>query len=401
MKTKVYFIFLMCIVMLSSQKANSQCSGCSDFTSVLTASERKALAIQFAPELRFDDDADTYPNFANDIFEASSNNTDCSSSSQLSQTVSDDYSAESDFSSAKEHIATYYLVQNSGTRYYIDYWWAYYRQPNCISATGGHDYDWEHLVVQVNLVSGTYEKVSVTFFQHSGWYTKTFNSSNMTLVGNHPVTYVGRKSHGNFHKGASCGAVQCCYYGDCRRVTEEKYFDVWSYTSLLSEITCSEAWAAWPGQWGNTGLGPLYKVPNKFSSGYAQATACKGDATTCISSDSQQGCEYSNYAKSVVLSDISASDASKSASSTESNSSVESETSSSSCNCNIEIYPNPVSTVVNINGTDQSSLVKIYNQQGELIKSIKGESQADVSELSKGVYFLQVENGKTIKFIKE
>jgi hypothetical protein len=374
---KNFSLLMLIIAMVSSiPEVLGQCSGCSDFTSVLTASARKALAVQFAPELRFDNGCDTYPNFADAIFAASSNNTDCNSSSKLNQTVADDYSAENSFTTGKAHIATYYLVQNSGTRYFIDYWWAYYRQPNCIGATGGHDYDWEHIVVQLNLESGVYKKVSVTYFQHAGWYTRTFNSSYITMVGDHPVSYVGKKAHGNYHFGASCGVIECLYYGDCRNTTALRYFDVWN-SNMLYEITCSNAWSAWPGQWGDTGNGPLYKVPSKFPTGYINAAACAAD-----------GSSQSNYASTVLLGNI-----------TSQKSALVNE--SPNVDVPFSIHPNPATNNIIVEGLSDNKKIEIYSQTGILVKSVKGQTEIDITELANGLYILKAEGNHITKFIKE
>lgn len=66
------------------------------------------------------------------------------------------------------------------------------------------------------------------------------------------------------------------------------------------------------------------------------------------------------------------------------------------------IYPNPVSSVLFIGTQQPIEVVKIYNLQGQLIKE-DSEGRVDVSQLSAGLYFIQLSiDGKTItkKFIK-
>ena len=67
------------------------------------------------------------------------------------------------------------------------------------------------------------------------------------------------------------------------------------------------------------------------------------------------------------------------------------------------IYPNPTQEVLFIESQQHIETVKVYNLQGQLIKE-DSKSRIDVSNLSVGLYFVQVSlDGKTItkKFIKE
>lgn len=69
----------------------------------------------------------------------------------------------------------------------------------------------------------------------------------------------------------------------------------------------------------------------------------------------------------------------------------------------INIYPNPTSSVLNIEVKEQTQ-ISIINILGEVIKTetIIESSQVDVSNLNPGVYFIQdSKSGKAIKFIKE
>lgn len=78
---------------------------------------------------------------------------------------------------------------------------------------------------------------------------------------------------------------------------------------------------------------------------------------------------------------------------------------SSSYNQNSEItlYPNPTSSILNIEVKDQTQ-ISIINMLGEVVKTetINSASKLDVSALNSGVYFIQdSKSGKAIKFIKE
>jgi hypothetical protein len=67
----------------------------------------------------------------------------------------------------------------------------------------------------------------------------------------------------------------------------------------------------------------------------------------------------------------------------------------------IIIYPNPVKNILKISGLEVESSVKIYNTRGQLFIDKKTNKLIDISTLQKGVYFLKIENNKTIPFIKQ
>ncbi len=69
---------------------------------------------------------------------------------------------------------------------------------------------------------------------------------------------------------------------------------------------------------------------------------------------------------------------------------------------NFSIYPNPTSGIVNLRSENEISVesAKVYSVQGNLVKSFSAEelqlsNQLNVSELSSGVYFLQLQSGKS------
>ena len=70
---------------------------------------------------------------------------------------------------------------------------------------------------------------------------------------------------------------------------------------------------------------------------------------------------------------------------------------------NFEIYPNPASDKISIFGIENIKSIKIFNSLGALVKHTKNATNIDVSELSRGVHFLQVDNGNIMikKFIKK
>lgn len=67
------------------------------------------------------------------------------------------------------------------------------------------------------------------------------------------------------------------------------------------------------------------------------------------------------------------------------------------------IYPNPVSDILSVNGIENINSVKIFNSLGALVKHTKSANDIDVSDLAKGIHFIQVDNGNimTKKFIKK
>lgn len=73
-------------------------------------------------------------------------------------------------------------------------------------------------------------------------------------------------------------------------------------------------------------------------------------------------------------------------------------------NKNISIYPNPAFDVLNISVKDGTEF-EIFNAAGQLVSKGKISGQkVQVSDLLKGVYFIQVKDNNNIqnlKFIKE
>jgi hypothetical protein len=72
---------------------------------------------------------------------------------------------------------------------------------------------------------------------------------------------------------------------------------------------------------------------------------------------------------------------------------------------NISIYPNPATAQLSINSDLKIERIEIMNVMGKTVKTIVNPSNTvDVSELTVGVYFLQVQTDKNVvskKFIKE
>jgi hypothetical protein len=67
------------------------------------------------------------------------------------------------------------------------------------------------------------------------------------------------------------------------------------------------------------------------------------------------------------------------------------------------MYPNPVGDRLYITGSNNYSL-RIFNQEGQLLMTVKNSSEIDVSSLSPGLYIIEIdsESVKTRqKFIKQ
>jgi hypothetical protein len=71
------------------------------------------------------------------------------------------------------------------------------------------------------------------------------------------------------------------------------------------------------------------------------------------------------------------------------------------------IYPNPSSNWIHINSEQEFSSFSIYNVSGQqvLCHNLNTDQRLDISSLSKGMYFLKLENDgqeiETLKLIKE
>lgn len=69
----------------------------------------------------------------------------------------------------------------------------------------------------------------------------------------------------------------------------------------------------------------------------------------------------------------------------------------------IKIFPNPSSNFIEITGLTTKNSYEIYNTLGKEVKKgiVSENEKIDIQNLTNGIYFLKLENKKTIKFIKE
>ncbi len=69
----------------------------------------------------------------------------------------------------------------------------------------------------------------------------------------------------------------------------------------------------------------------------------------------------------------------------------------------LNLYPNPVKEGLSISGLKKAQTFAIFSSNGKLLRkgSIGDDEQISVGNLTKGVYFIKLENGKTLKFTKK
>jgi len=228
------------------------------------------LAIRFAPQLRFDGGGgtcsaqDSYPMSAQTYFEIRSQQTVRLSNGDASTVTG-------------QLVPTYWKAFRCGRQYRIVYWFFYGYQFDCDCTSGEHDGDWEHLLV---VLSEDKSKVAaVTFFQHSGYYTRLGIRDGFGLVdGTHPVVYPGRNGHGSYHNTQSA-AQTCCYWED-HRDGSGPWLDTWvaPLRRLRPVAQGGEPWMdadlAGTFTWGEIGTHPMQNT-----SGDCGQQTCAGTPT--------------------------------------------------------------------------------------------------------------------------
>lgn len=68
-------------------------------------------------------------------------------------------------------------------------------------------------------------------------------------------------------------------------------------------------------------------------------------------------------------------------------------------NLDIQMYPNPVESIIYVNGLDKDADIKVIGTDGKIAKQVVGQ-QIEVSDLAKGMYLLSAD-GRMVKFIKK
>ncbi len=72
-------------------------------------------------------------------------------------------------------------------------------------------------------------------------------------------------------------------------------------------------------------------------------------------------------------------------------------------NNTIDLYPNPAKDTFKLSGLFKTENFSIYNTLGSLVKkgNISANDEINIQNLTKGMYFLKLEDGNTYKFMKE
>ena len=65
------------------------------------------------------------------------------------------------------------------------------------------------------------------------------------------------------------------------------------------------------------------------------------------------------------------------------------------------IYPNTTTNVLHISGNDEVEYLDIFDQSGRKLMTQKNVNTVDVSQLSAGIYFINVNNKEAFKFVKK
>ena len=63
-------------------------------------------------------------------------------------------------------------------------------------------------------------------------------------------------------------------------------------------------------------------------------------------------------------------------------------------------YPNPTSSLLNLPGISDKSIIAVHSISGQLVKEFKGNNSLDLSSLSNGVYFIIIRDGESTSRFK-
>jgi len=193
-----------------------------------------ALAAQFAPRLRFDQETTTGSGEQSKCFPGDPG----TYSAQRAQGASAVSLCNKDYSTiADGRVPTYYVASALGANaVIIRYWYFYAWQSTCFGGLGSHAADWESMAVLI--VDGQLRRVA--FVQHNGFYSR--EPGGFELVGaSHPVGYVGKNAHGTYHDAGGSGG--CLYFEDYRNPGGNDYhLDTWTNLVPLARGAGSPEW---------------------------------------------------------------------------------------------------------------------------------------------------------------
>ncbi len=193
-----------------------------------------ALAHQFAPRLRFDQETTTGSGDSSKCFpsDAGTYYTQRAQGATPQSLCNKDYSTISN-----NQVPIYYVANQVGTNaILIKYWFFYAYQSTCFLSFGSHAADWEAVAVLV--VNGQLKRTA--YFQHNGWYAKEIGNFEV-VNGTHPVGYVGKNAHGTFHDSGGSGG--CLYFEDFRNPGGNDYhLDSWNNLTPLQRGSGAPDW---------------------------------------------------------------------------------------------------------------------------------------------------------------
>jgi len=271
--------------------------------------------VKFAPQLRFTKDSARwgYPMSAQTFFNAlpkDANGVPIRTHGGGSVGVENN-----NFSTLRDgSIPTYFQERFIGDQVRINYWWFSGYQHECIpvlAPQSAHNGDWEH--VTVILKEDRSGIAAVSYYQHNGHYTRIAGihgpcspagtgrcdgSGGFDLDATHPIVYVGRIAHGNYHNTNRYlpgrdpnqpDPTECTYYGDIRDPrNSDDYLD--SSRNLIDLDWNREPWIAKdraPANWiwgpdeSYVSTHPTQKPPDDSE----HRVACEGAPTFLFASD--------------------------------------------------------------------------------------------------------------------
>jgi plasmid maintenance system antidote protein VapI len=218
--------------------------------------ESRVLAERFAPQLRFDLHADTFPMSAQTFFD------ECVVGYRDCSTDPPENTDSGSLGPPGNPPPTYYEAFLIKNQVRIVYWWFYGDQPGCWEPIHGHDGDhagdWERVIV--TLTEDRSKVAAVTFYQHKGWYTRlaeggdtdrflgaNYDDPGLTFLGLHPIVYVGWTQHGSYHDedGDSYSGQpysSCKYFSDRRYNLDNRHLRLSTEQNLKSIADLEEDW---------------------------------------------------------------------------------------------------------------------------------------------------------------
>lgn len=247
----------------------------------------QALALQFAPRLRFDGAATDYPMSAQAFYDEAV---------VIPEPAGTHFDNGDVATITNGRAVTYYEAVTCGSQVRITYWWFYGFQPSCDGVSGSHNGDWEQ--VMVTLKEDQSSAAAVTFWLHGDRYTKLAGDFAVEDT-THPVVYVGKTSHASYFTQGGSGS--CLAWEDFHNNWSGTHMD--SRLNLVSLAYGSAPWMAadalgsftWGGDFPG-GEGPCMTHPTN-NPPTCDMPACQGEGhwhTDCKFGDGNTGSQCEN-----------------------------------------------------------------------------------------------------------